>query len=118
MHTGLAVVLRAHGHTLGEESLAQLYVIDHIAIVRSDHIAIGIQVRLCVFLGGRPEGSPAQLRDAARTAHLGEVVALCHLIHAALIFTQVNLTAAERGCTHRIIAAVGKALGCVDKDGP
>ena len=62
---GLAVVLRADGHALGDELVAQLDVVDHVAVVRADHVAVRIEMRLRVDLRRLAEGRPAQLRDAA-----------------------------------------------------
>ena len=40
MDTGLAIILRAHGQALVDELLAQLDVVNHVAVVRADQVAI------------------------------------------------------------------------------
>jgi len=71
VHTRFAVVLRAYHHALFHEHLAQFHVINDVAVMRADHIAIRIQMRLRIHLGGRTKGGPAQLGDTARAAHFG-----------------------------------------------
>ncbi len=65
VHAGLAVVLRADDHALCHELLAQLDVIDHVAVVRAHQVAVRVEMRLGVDLGWLAEGGPAQLGDAA-----------------------------------------------------
>ncbi len=91
MHARFAVVLRAHGHALGHELLAQLDVVDHVAVVRADQVAVRIEVGLGVDLGGLAKGRPAQLGDAALAGHLGEVVFGGHLVDPADVLAQVDL---------------------------
>ncbi len=117
MHAGLAVVLRADGHALGDELLAQLDVVDHVAVVRADHVAVGIEVRLGVDLRRFAEGRPAQLGDAALTAHLGDVVFRGDRVHLADVLAQVDLPVVEGRRADRVVAAVGEALCRRDQDG-
>ena len=114
---GLAVVLGADGETLGDELLAQLDVVDHVAVVRPDHVAIRIEMGLGIDLGGFAEGGPAQLGDAAATGHLGEIIFGGDILDAAGILAQIDFSAVEGGGADRVVAAVGEAAGGVDEDG-
>jgi hypothetical protein len=117
MHAGLAIVLRTDGHTLGDELLAQLDVVHHVAIVRAHHIAIRVQVRLRVDLRWFSERCPAQLGNAARPGHLGKAVFLRHCFHFADIFAQIDGALVQRRRADRVIAAIGQSLCCFDQNG-
>jgi len=69
---GLAVVGGADRHPLGDKLLAQLHVVDHVAVVGAHQVTVRVQVGLGVGLGGSAERGPAQLHDAPAAGHLGE----------------------------------------------
>ena len=50
VNTGFAIVLRPDSHAFGDELRAQLYIVHYVAVVGTNHIAIGIQMRLAVDL--------------------------------------------------------------------
>ena len=50
VHATFAVILGAHDHTLGPEFFHQLHVVDHIAVVSANQVAVRIQVGLGVDL--------------------------------------------------------------------
>ena len=91
MHTGFAVVLGAHGHAFSHELLAQFDIVDHVAIMCTDDVAIRIEVRLRVHLGRFAKSCPAQLGNTALPGHFRQVVFLCYFIHAPVILAQVNV---------------------------
>jgi hypothetical protein len=57
VHAGLAIVAGAHRHPLCHELLAQLDVVNHVAVVRPNQVAIR-------WGCGAPRTCPAQLRDS------------------------------------------------------
>ena len=116
VHAGLTVVLRADHEALVHEHLAQLDVVDHVAVVGTDDIAVGVEVGLRVHLAGRAKGSPAQLGDAARAAHLGQVVLGRDVVHPAGVFAQVDLRAADGCRANGVVAAVGEPPRRFDQD--
>ena len=64
MDAGFAIVHRAHGHPFSHELLAKFDIVDHIAVVRADQIAVRVKMRLGIDLRRLAKGSPAQLGDA------------------------------------------------------
>src|SRR5574341_125409 len=78
MDTRLAIILRTDGHALGDELLTQLDIIHHVPIMRPDHVPIRIQMGLAIDLRWLAKCGPAQLCDAALSAHFSEVVLLRH----------------------------------------
>ena len=116
MDTGFAIVVRADCEPFGHELLAQLDIIDHIAVVSTDDVAVRVQVGLGIDLGGLAKGRPTKLGDAALTGHLGQVVFGSDFIHPTDVFAQVDLCAADGGRADRIVAAVGETTGSLDQD--
>ena len=117
MHTALTVVLGTDLHAFLHELLPELKVVDDIAVMRSHHVAIRIQVRLGVDLRRLAEGSPAQLGNAARAAHLLNMILPGDGIHLTHILAQIDLAVAERGSAYGIVAAIGQPLGGADQGG-
>ena len=112
----LAIVVRADRHALGQELDAELRVVDDVAVVRPDHGAVRVEVRLGVDLRRLAERRPAQLRDPARATHLREVVARRNRVDLAHVLAQVDRAVPEGRRPHRVVAAVGEALRGLDQD--
>ncbi len=118
MDAGLAVVVRADRHPLGQELEAKLRVVDDVAVVRADHRAVRVEVRLGVDLRRLAERRPAQLRDPAAAAHLREVVARRDRVHLADVLAQVDRAVPEGRHADGVVAAVGEPLRGLDQDRP
>ena len=115
---GLTVVLRANGHPLGEELGAKLEVVDDVAVVRPDHRAVRVEVRLGVGRRRLAERRPAQLRDPAPAAHLREAVARRDRVDLADVLAQVDRAVAEGRHPDGVVAPVGEPLRGLDQDRP
>ena len=118
MDAGLAVVVRADRHPLGQELDAELGVVDDVAVVRPDHRAVRVEVRLGVDLRRLAERRPAQLRDPATAAHLREVVARRDRVDLADVLAQVDRAVPEGRRPDGVVAAVGEPLRGLDQDRP
>jgi hypothetical protein len=107
VHARLAVVGRAHHHALGDEGFPQLDIVDDVAVVRADQVAVRIEVRLGVGRVGRAEGGPAQLEDTPPADHLVETQPAGHLVHLADVLAQIHrAVVVDGGAAHRVVAAV------------
>ena len=118
MHAGLAVVVRADRHPLGQELDAKLGVVDDVAVVRPDHRAVRVEVRLGVDLRRLAERRPAQLRDPATAPHLREAVARRDGVDLADVLAKVDRDVAEGRHPDGVVAAVGEPLRGLDQDRP
>ena len=107
VHAAFAVVLRAHGHPLSNELLAQFDVVDHVAIMCADHITIGIEMGLRIGIGWRAKRSPAQLQNGALPGHFFKIESVGNFLHFADILTQINFACLGDSCrANGIVTAV------------
>ena len=84
--------------------------------MRADDVAVRVDVGLRVDLRRLAEGGPAQLGDAARTGHFGEIVFCSHILHAARILAEVDFAPADGRRANGIVASIGESLGRFDQD--
>jgi hypothetical protein len=120
--TGLAIVGAAHRQSLAQEQLAHLDVVDHVAIVGADHVAVGIQVGLGILVRRCAKGRPAELGDASQATHGWKVQIGTHVVDATHALAQIDSNSVravdcDRGAAHRVIATVGQPFAAIEEDG-
>jgi hypothetical protein len=107
MDAGLAVVGGADGLSLRDELLAQLDVVDHIAVVSPHHVTVGIEMGLRIDLRGSAESGPAQLDNAPRADHLRKSKPPRDLIYLPHVLAQIDgAVVSERGAAYGIVAPI------------
>ncbi len=116
MDARLTIILRPDGHALGDELLTKLDIVDHIPIVRADHVTVRIEMGLGVDLRRLAKGRPAQLGDAALASHLREVIFIRDSLNLTYILAQIDRPIVQRGSAYRVIATVAVALRRFDQD--
>ncbi|OQB86382.1 MAG: hypothetical protein BWX88_00990 [Planctomycetes bacterium ADurb.Bin126] len=99
VNAALTVVGGAYHHTLSRKLRHQLHVVDDVAVVRAYHIAIRIEMGLCVHLRWRAKSRPPQLYNTPFTCHSSKVEPLGYCRYLAYIFTQINAAIFVNGGT-------------------
>ena len=102
------------------KQLAQLDVVDDVAVVSAHHVAVRVEVRLGVVVGGRAKGGPTKLGDArAGRAWSGKSSAAAHIVdRGRRPCAGQSAVGSDGRAADRIVAAIGQPAAGVEQNGP
>ena len=107
VHAAFAVVLRTHCHAFSHELFSQFDIVDHIAVMRANHVAIRVEMGLGIGVGWCSECGPAQLQDGAVAGHFFELESVRYILNFAHIFAKIDFALlGDRCCSDSVITPI------------